>query len=48
MFARIDTFVRAKATVIPVCWVADARLVSPRLTGWHEDVLGDVDYTTLR
>jgi hypothetical protein len=31
--------------VIPICWVGDARWVSPRLRGWSEDVLGDVDYT---
>ena len=48
VFARIDSFLQAKATVIPVCWVDDARLVSPRLNGWHEDVLGDVDYSAIR
>jgi hypothetical protein len=32
------------SNVIPICWVADARWVSPRLRGWREDVLGDVDY----
>jgi hypothetical protein len=31
--------------LIPISWVADARLVSPRLRGWHEDELGAVDYT---
>jgi hypothetical protein len=30
--------------LIPISWVADARLVSPRLRGWHEDELGSVDY----
>jgi hypothetical protein len=30
---------------VPVAWVADARLVSPRLRGWREDELGAVDYT---
>lgn len=44
-FARLDGQLRAGATIVPVCWVADARLVSPALHGWHEDVLGDVDYT---
>jgi hypothetical protein len=31
--------------VVPIAWVADARLVSPRLRGWREDELGAVDYT---
>jgi hypothetical protein len=34
--------------VIPISWVADARLVSPRLRGWREDELGSVDYTGIR
>jgi hypothetical protein len=34
--------------VAPIAWVADARLVSPRLRGWREDDLGIVDYTRLR
>jgi hypothetical protein len=34
--------------VVPIAWVADARLVSPRLRGWHEDELGSVDYTGMR
>jgi hypothetical protein len=48
VYARIDGFLQAKATVIPICWVDDARLVSPRLRGWREDVLGDVDYSAIR
>jgi hypothetical protein len=47
-FAALDTRLRSRAAVIPVCWVADARLVSPRLAGWREDVLGNVDYTQVR
>jgi hypothetical protein len=35
-------------TVIPISWVVDARLVSPRLRGWREDRLGAVDYTRVR
>jgi hypothetical protein len=31
--------------IIPISWVVDARLVSPRLKGWREDDLGAVDYT---
>jgi hypothetical protein len=34
--------------VVPVAWVADARLVSPRLRGWREDELGSVDYAAVR
>ena len=34
--------------VVPIAWVADARLVSPRLQGWHEDELGNVDYSLVR
>jgi hypothetical protein len=34
--------------VIPIAWAVDARLVSPRLRGWHENPLGVVDYRRLR
>jgi hypothetical protein len=34
--------------VVPIAWVADARLVSPRVRGWHEDELGAVDYARIR
>jgi hypothetical protein len=34
--------------IIPIAWVADARLVSPRVRGWREDELGAVDYTRVR
>ena len=34
--------------VIPIAWAVDARLVSPRLQGWHEDALGRVDYRKVR
>ena len=34
--------------VVPIAWVADARLVSPRLRGWREDELGNVDYGLVR
>jgi hypothetical protein len=34
--------------VVPIAWVADARLVSPRLEGWGEDELGNVDYARIR
>ena len=34
--------------VVPIAWVADARLVSPRLRGWREDELGVVDYSRVR
>ncbi|HEV8097973.1 MAG TPA: hypothetical protein VGP56_02430 [Gaiellaceae bacterium] len=34
--------------LIPIAWVADARLVSPRLRGWRENELGSVDYSRVR
>ena len=46
-FDRIDEQLRTAATVVPVCWVVDARLVSPALRGWREDLLGDVDYASV-
>jgi hypothetical protein len=45
---QFDQNVRSTAAVIPVAWVVDARLVSPRLRGWREDVLGNVDYAAVR
>jgi hypothetical protein len=44
----VDERLWASARAVPVAWVADARLVSPRLEGWREDVLGDVDYSAVR
>jgi len=44
----VDERLWASARAVPVAWVADARLVSPRLEGWREDVLGDVDYAAVR
>jgi hypothetical protein len=46
--AEFDTDLRASARFVPVAWVVDARLVSPRLHGWREDALGDVDYSVVR
>ena len=37
-----------RALVVPLAWVADARLVSSRLRGWSEDELGVPDYTRVR
>jgi hypothetical protein len=37
-----------RALVIPLAWVADARLVSPRLRGWAEDAIGIPDYARVR
>jgi len=45
---RRDSALRALARVVPIAWVVDARLVSPRLEGWREDVLGNVDYAVVR
>jgi hypothetical protein len=43
-----DDSLRGSARFVPIAWVVDARLVSPRLLGWREDALGDVDYTAVR
>lgn len=45
---RLDRNLRSTAIAIPIAWVVDARLVSPRLQGWREDVLGNVDYAAVR
>ena len=45
---RFDDDLRASARFVPIAWVVDARLVSPRLRGWREDALGDVDYAAVR
>jgi hypothetical protein len=46
--ASVDARVRGTAQAIPIAWLTDARLVSPRLTGWRQDLLGDVDYSRVR
>ena len=43
--ADLDEQLKASARVIPIAWVTDTRLISRRLRGWREDVLGNVDYT---
>jgi hypothetical protein len=45
---QLDEQLRARAFAVPIAWVVDARLVSPRLEGWHEDVLGNVNYGEVR
>jgi hypothetical protein len=44
----LDEELRDSASVVPLSWVVDARLVSPRLEGWREDLLGNVDYAVVR
>jgi hypothetical protein len=44
----VDDGLWVSARAIPIAWVVDARLVSPRLDGWREDVLGNVDYAAVR
>ena len=46
--ARFGDDLRESARFAPVAWVVDGRLVSPRLRGWSEDALGDVDYSVVR
>jgi hypothetical protein len=45
--AAVDGQLRATAAVVPVAWVTDARLVSRRLVGWREDLVGAVDYSRI-
>jgi len=45
---RVDAALWASARAVPITWVVDARLVSPRLQGWREDALGNVDYANVR
>ncbi|MGB2874988.1 MAG: hypothetical protein WBB76_05860 [Gaiellaceae bacterium] len=49
-YPRADALRRVtrRLALIPIAWVVDARLVSPRLRGWREDELGAVDYTRVR
>jgi hypothetical protein len=46
--ARALTAIGRSNSLTPIAWVADARLVSPRLRGWREDELGNVDYGRVR
>ena len=41
---RLEEELRSSERVVPIAWVRDARLISPRLDGWRENVLGNVDY----
>jgi hypothetical protein len=43
-----DAVAYQRALVVPLAWVADARLVSARLRGWAEDALGVPDYSRVR
>ncbi len=45
---RLDSALRSLGRVVPIAWVVDARLVSSRLKGWREDLLGNVDYSVVR
>jgi hypothetical protein len=45
--SALTAYGRANA-LVPIAWVADARLVSPRLQGWREDELGSVDYARVK
>jgi hypothetical protein len=45
---RVNGALWDAARAIPVSWVVDARVVSPRLDGWREDLLGNVDYAAVR
>jgi hypothetical protein len=45
--AAADRELTGTAEAIPVAWVTDERLVSRRLHGWSEDLLGAVDYASV-
>jgi hypothetical protein len=45
---RVNDGLWVSARAIPISWVVDARLVSPRLEGWREDLLGNVDYAVVK
>jgi hypothetical protein len=45
---QADTRLYDDARVIPIAWAVDARLVSPRVRGWSENTLGEVDYVRCR
>jgi hypothetical protein len=45
---RLDDQMHRRASAIPIAWVVDGHLVSARLEGWREDVLGNVDYSVVR
>jgi hypothetical protein len=45
---RVNDGLWVSARAIPISWVVDARLVSPRLQGWREDLLGNVDYAAVK
>ena len=44
---KLDASIRRRAQLVPICWVAGAKLVSRRLTGWRQDELGTTDYSTV-
>jgi hypothetical protein len=44
----LDARLRSDATVVPIAWVAGAKLVSRRLEGWRQDELGATDYSRVR
>ncbi len=46
--AAVDRDLKDGAQAVPIAWFTDARLVSRRLGGWSEDLLGAVDYTRVR
>jgi hypothetical protein len=46
--APLDAAVRRRAELVPISWVAGAKLVSRRLAGWRQDELGTTDYSSVR
>jgi len=44
---ELDASVRRRAELVPISWVAGAKLVSRRLTGWRQDERGTTDYSAV-
>jgi hypothetical protein len=47
-FQRVSPGDQPAQRVIPIAWAVDARLVSPRVRGWHENARGIVDYSRIK
>jgi hypothetical protein len=46
--APLDAALRRRAEIVPISWIAGAKLVSRRLAGWRQDDLGTTDYSVVR
>jgi hypothetical protein len=46
--ARVDDALAATTAIVPLAGVASPRLVSPRVRGWRQNVLGNVEYARVQ